>query len=239
MALPLLNEVPKYDIIIPSTGEKTTFRPYLVKEEKILLMASESNDEETIAKATIELIKHCVNLKIDEKQLTDFDMEYLFCQIRSKSVGETSKMQMNCTHEDCSEGTEVDVPLDKVYVNTDKDVSSIIDITDNVKVEMRYLTYYDYLNNDMLKNKETESELIFNIILSSIKSIMTDEDKIDTKDEPIEELINFVNSMTTTQFNKLKYFVENAPQVSLNINWTCESCKRENGLIVKGIMDFF
>lgn len=239
MALPLLNEVPKYDIIIPSTGEKTTFRPYLVKEEKILLMASESNDEETIAKATIELIKHCVNSKIDEKQLTDFDMEYLFCQIRSKSVGETSKMQMNCTHEDCSEGTEVDVPLDKVYVNTDKDVSSIIDITDNVKVEMRYLTYYDYLNNDMLKNKETESELIFNIILSSIKSIMTDEDKIDTKDEPIEELINFVNSMTTTQFNKLKHFVENAPQVSLNINWTCESCKRENGLIVKGIMDFF
>lgn len=239
MALPVLNEVPKYDITIPSTGEKTTFRPYLVKEEKILLMASESNDEETIAKATIELIKHCVNSNINEKDLTDFDMEYLFCKIRSKSVGETAKMQMNCTHEDCVEGTEVDVPLDKVYIDIDKNISPIIDITDNVKIEMRYLTYYDYLNNNMLKNKETESELIFNIILSSIKSIMTDEDKIDAKDEPIEELINFVNNMTTTQFNKLKHFVENTPQVSLNINWTCESCKRENGLIVKGIMDFF
>src|SRR6056300_185624 len=101
MALPRLNELPKYDIVIPSTGEQTTFRPYLVKEEKLLLMAAETGDEKTVANATVELIKSCIDTPLDNKNLASFDIEYLFCKIRAKSVGETSKLLLMCQNNDC------------------------------------------------------------------------------------------------------------------------------------------
>ena len=126
MALPVLNEHPKYEVVIPSSNTKTTFRPYLVKEEKVLLMASETGDENLIAKATIDLIKSCVDEKIDEKNITIFDMEYLFCQIRAKSVGETANVILYCNDESCRHENLVSIPLDKVEVKDRGLVSNII-----------------------------------------------------------------------------------------------------------------
>ena len=237
MALPKLNDIPKYDIVIPSTGIKTRYRPYLVKEEKVLLMAVESGDEKEISFATIDLIKSCVDAKIDDKKLTVFDMEYLFTQIRAKSVGENATVILKCG--ECSHENTVNIPLGDVSVDFSGKTKNIIPLTDKISAEMKYLSYHDLLQDNTFRNSATEAELIFNTILHSIEAIHTEEERVSLKDEPIEEVIEFVNNLTTGQFDRLKEFVENTPQVKLDIDYTCEEFNYKNEITLKGLQDFF
>ena len=146
MSLPKLNDTPLYDITIPSINLKTRFRPYLVKEEKVLLIALESEDEKQITKVIIDLIKACISEPIDEKKLTTFDMEYLFTQIRAKSVGETAKVILLCQSDTCQTSNEVSVPIAKAGVDLADGLDKNIDLTDDISIEMKYLSYYDILN---------------------------------------------------------------------------------------------
>jgi len=239
MALPVLNKLPKYDVTIPSTKKKTTFRPYLVKEEKVLLMASETGDENTIARATVDMIKSCVDDDIDEKNITIFDMEYLFCQIRSKSVGETSKMMMTCPSIECGHSTEVNIPLDQVKVTMNDDIKNIIKLNDEVSIEMRYPSFHSINSNQHLATAENETDIVYHTILCCIKAILTEEEKINIDDEPYDDLITFVNNMTTSQFNMLKDFVAASPEVELDFKWTCEGCRKEHEIELRGLQDFF
>lgn len=237
MALPTLNETPKYDIVIPSSKKKTTFRPYLVKEEKVLLMASETGDETMIARAAIDLIKACVDESLDEKNITVFDMEYLFCQIRSKSVGETSNVILNCSN--CGHENMITVNLDKVEVKHDTSRSNMIELTSEVNVEMRYPSYYGLINNQHLNDSDSEIEQMYHTILSCIKAISTNDERILVDNEPFEDLVHFVNSMTPDQYQKLQDYVMTAPSVSMEHKWTCEECKKEHLTELKGLQDFF
>ena len=237
MALPKLSDVPKYDIIIPSTGVKTKYRPYLVKEEKILLMAVETGDEKEISNATIELIKSCVEAKIDARRLTVFDMEYLFTQIRSKSVGEKATVVLKC--QSCEHENPVDILLSDALVELKDGIKNMIPLTDKISAEMRYLSYYDLLDDNVLRESKTEAELLFNTILSSIEAIHTEDERLVLKDEPKEEVIEFINNLTTSQFDRLKEFVEHTPQVKLDVNYKCESCGHDNHLTLRGLQDFF
>lgn len=239
MALPVLNEHPKYEVIIPSTSKKTTFRPYLVKEEKVLLMASETGDENLIAKATVDLIRSCVDEQLDEKNITIFDMEYLFCQIRSKSVGESANVILYCNDTNCVHENMVSISLDQVQVKTNNLKSNIIDITPDVKIEMRYPSYYGVVNNEMLYESETEVEKVYHTILSCIKAIQTEDERILVDNEPYEELVNFVNNMTPDQYQMLQDFVLSSPTVSIDHKWTCEKCNKEQITQLRGLQDFF
>ena len=239
MALPVLNEHPKYEVVIPSSNTKTTFRPYLVKEEKVLLMASETGDENLIAKATIDLIKSCVDEKLDEKNITIFDMEYLFCQIRAKSVGETANVILYCNDTSCLHENMVSISLDKVQVKDRGLSSNIIDLTPEVKIEMRYPSYYGIANNEFLSESESDIEKLYHTILSCIKAIQTDDERILADNETYEELVNFVNNMTSEQYEKLRAFVLTSPMVSLDHNWTCEKCGKNQTSELKGLQDFF
>lgn len=237
MALPRLNETPMYNIVIPSTKLKTRYRPYLVKEEKLLLIALETDDEKQITEAIIDLIKACVEEEVDEKKLTTFDMEYLFTQIRSKSVGETAKILLLCQSNECDTTNEVLIPLGDVGVDLGDSINNIIPLTDKFSLEMRWLTYYDILNTKIDENSPSKN--VYNNIISSLVAVVTEDERILFEDEGYEATVDFVNNLTTSQFNKLKDFVDNAPQVKMNIEYKCKGCGHDNKITLRGMRDFF
>lgn len=239
MALPKLNDTPKYDIVIPSTKMKTRFRPYLVKEEKVLMLALESEDSKTISNALLDLIKSCVDADLDETNLTVYDMDYLFCQIRSKSVGETARLMIRCEDDTCSTATEVSVDLSKAGVDVQDKINNMIRITDKVTIEMSHLSYHDVMqmnNEDFAGN---DDNIIFNTILKCIKAIHTEEERLDVREESPADLEEFVNSMTKFQYAKLKDFVAKSPQITLDAEWDCVGCGKHQKMTLQGLKDFF
>ena len=141
MTLPKLNNTPYYDVTIPSTGAKTRYRPYLVKEEKVLLMASESEDEHAMSEAMLNVICECVE-GLDKYKLTTFDIQYLFLQLRSKSVGETSDLIFECQSTECNHENKVTVHISDVNVNVPEDRKNIIKLSEDMIIELKYPTYH-------------------------------------------------------------------------------------------------
>ena len=237
MALPKLNDVPYYSITIPSTGQETRYRPYLVKEEKVLLIALESSDIKQIAAATTDLIKSCVETDINLDKLTTFDIEYLFINIRSKAVGESIKVNFMCSK--CDTENEVTVNLDKIAVPISKEMDRMINLTDDVRVEMQHLSYKESTNNSIISTPETYAEYMFETVLRSMYKIYTEEEQFIVEDENDESVIEFINSLTSEQFSKLREFVDSAPQVSSDVNFTCTECSEFNEYTLRGLNDFF
>ena len=162
MALPKLNESPQYEMIVPSTGKKVKFRPYLVREEKILLMASESGDINQIMNAVINTVTACIDEDIQKDSLTTFDLEYLFIKIRSKSVGEKVSITLNCS--ECGEPHPSDIDLEEVKCSKAKK-TSLIKIDDKISIEMKYPSY------GSIDLNVTEDELGF-AILSNLVDVL-------------------------------------------------------------------
>tara|TARA_R110000822_G_C15323863_1_gene493974 strand:- start:2520 stop:3230 length:711 start_codon:yes stop_codon:yes gene_type:complete len=235
MALPKLNDVPYYSITIPSTGMKTRFRPYFVREEKVLLIALETGDIQQISAATVDMISACIKDDIDNNMLTIFDIEYLFLKIRSKSVGEKIELNFNCTA--CEEENVVVINIDDIEVSNIDPKDKLIKLTDQVEVEMRYIPYIEATENI---NTEATSyaEIVFNNVLSSMYSVNTDEERLLISDETAEDVSTFVESLTTGQFNELRNFVENSPTVFADASFMCE-CGTHNEIPLRGMDDFF
>lgn len=236
MALPKLNDLPMYPVVIPSTGKKTRFRPYLVKEEKVLMMALESQDSKAMADATMDLILGCVEDELDKNVLTSYDIEYLFLKIRAKAVGETASVGLLCSS--CEVQNDIDVNLDTIEVHHDV-TDSVIKLTENVSVQMRHIPYMDSISNEKLLDPKTYAEFVFESVLCSLEAVLTEEERLDIADESMEDITNFIESLTTDQFNKLRAFVENAPAISKNVEFTCTECNHENKFELKGLSDFF
>lgn len=231
MAIPLLNETPKYHLVIPSTGKKIKYRPYLVKEEKILMIANETKDRETILEAIVDTIQACTDNKIKVKDLTTFDLEFIFLKLRAKSVGENITLQLPCSVEECKTKNEVVVNLDDVQCPISNTMDRLIELNDSVTVEMKYPNYNQIENS--------EENVGTNVILSCISSIIIDEEKILAQDEPLEELQKFLESMTREQFNKISNWVLKLPQVEYTIKYSCTACGEHNEIEVKGLENFF
>lgn len=230
MALPKLNESPQYEMIVPSTGKKVKFRPYLVREEKILLMASESGDINQIMNAVINTVTACIGEDISRDSLTTFDLEYLFIKIRSKSVGEKVTITLNCS--ECGEPHQSDINLEEVKCSKAKK-TSIISIDDKISIEMKYPSY------GSIDLNVTEDELGFAILANSIEAVLTEEERIDISEESDESVRNFLESMTKQQFEKLAAFLEDMPQVKHNVIFDCVSCTHHNNIEIKGMQSFF
>jgi hypothetical protein len=231
MAIPLLNETPKYHLVIPSTGKKIKYRPYLVKEEKILMIANETKDRETILEAIVDTIQACTDNKIKVKDLTTFDLEFIFLKLRAKSVGENITLQLPCSVEECKTKNEAVVNLDDVQCPISNTMDRLIELNDSVTVEMKYPNYNQIENS--------EENVGTNVILSCISSIIIDEEKILAQDEPLEELQKFLESMTREQFNKISNWVLKLPQVEYTIKYSCTACGEHNEIEVKGLENFF
>ena len=230
MALPVLNDTPKYDLKIPSTNKKIKFRPYLIKEEKILMMASESGDGTQMMNAIMDTIQACVQSDVKVDELTTFDIEYLFIKLRSKSVGETSTVNLSCNS--CKEPNEIVIDLESIEcVGNTKD--KFVKLNDEITIEMKYPSYKDFdLNQD-------ENEMGFDILAKSMSAVLTEDSRIEMADETSENIRAFLESMTKEQFEKISSFFLEMPQVKHNIQYNCVKCENHNEIELKGIQSFF
>jgi hypothetical protein len=232
MALPQLN-VPKYDLSIPSTGVVVKYRPYLVKEEKLLMIALESQDEKQMTMAVTDIVDSCTMNQLKMHSLTMFDIEYIFTKLRSKSVGETAKVKLPCTK--CEEKNSVDIDLEMVQVTEKPDTK--IQLTEDTGLIMKFPSLSDY--QDVQNSDASNVDKIFAIIVSSIDSIYSGDEMFDTSSHSKKELLDFVESLSAEQFKKVQVFLDAMPAVYINALFECESCGEHNEIELKGLANFF
>ena len=225
---------PKYDMIIPSTGKQITYRPYLIKEEKILLIALESEDENQIENAVSNIIKECIEDDVDVQELTTFDVEFIFLTLRSKSVGEGVKLKMKCT--ECEEGTEIKIELEKVKVKNNDNKELQVKINEEMTIDLHWPKIKDKLTKE---EKVTDTESIITLVAKTIDTIYYGEEIHVTKNVPLSEVKDFVEGLSTDQFKSVLELMTNIPYVSYDIEFICNSCKHENKKELKGLVDFF
>ena len=238
MALPKLNNTPYYDVTIPSTGEKTRYRPYLVKEEKVLLMASESEDDHSISEAMLDVICICVE-NVNKTKLTTFDIQYLFLQLRSKSVGETSDLLFTCQSTECDHENKVKIKISDVNVDMPKDKNNKIELSEDMTLELKYPTYESMINDKIMRYAETGSEMMYQTVMLSLDALQLKEERMIFAEEPVEDVIEFIGSLSTAQFNKITDFTNNIPVLKKEIEYTCEKCNHKNKSFIAGNADFF
>ena len=242
MPLPQLNQtIPKYELVIPSTQETVKFRPFLVGEQKLLLIAFESKNNKDILNSMLECLRACVP-GVNIEKLAAFDVDYMFTQVRAKSVGETTKVMHPCEH--CNEENDITIKLDDIKM----DMSNIsqnneVKVTDDITIELQYPTYANIVKSDVLNIKEGETpdqgDILMATIQNVIKSVKTPDEHLILKDEPKEEVDKFINSLTNQQLQKITDFASNAPTLIHEEVYECKKCKKENLIVLKGLNDFF
>lgn len=236
MSLPKINSTPKYTITIPSTQKQVRFRPFLVKEEKVLMLAFESKDKTQILNSIADTVLACIEDKIDRNTLTTFDVEYLFVKIRAKSVGETVEVGVKCT--ECSLQNKVTINVDDINITIPK-ISDTIKLNEDTKLKMRWPRYFDVIKLNM---GDTDSQLTttdsFSIIAQCMDSVVTSDDIFKMSNESPEEVQSFIEQLSSSQFSDVQNYVKAMPQLSHLVNYEC-SCGCKNTITLRGIQDFF
>ena len=233
--LPKLNEI-KYELEIPSTNKKIDYRPFLVKEQKALMLAEESGDAREIEKAFADIVSSCTFEKVDPYSLPMFDIEYIFLRIRAKSVGSKVDVNVPITNNDGEEEyVETTIQLDDVDVMMAENHSNEIELTDDIKIVMAYPTL---ASMELMENDEIgETERIFQMIKSCVYEIHSGEEvhnKIDVSDE---ELTEFIDSMTTDQLEKLSEFFATMPKVATIVK--VKKGRKTHEVELSGLQSFF
>lgn len=234
MALPKINQNQRFELTIPSSGKKVTYRPYLVQEEKILMFAMESENINQILNAVVDTIEACINEDIDKSLLTPYDVEYIFIKLRSKSVGEVAPVGILCS--ECGKSNDVEIDLDTVdIVEPVEEAEKMVDLGDGMQLELAHPSYMDIAND-----VEAESvESAFSTMTKCLSILHTPDNRFVLADEPKEEVERLVGELTAEQLKKVKDFIAAQPKVVIDIEFKCEHCDHENKLDVEGMQSFF
>ena len=237
MALPIV-ETPRYECTLASQDIQVQYRPFLVKEEKILLMAMESKDNNEIINATKQVLKACTYDKLDIEKLPMFDIEYLLLQIRAKSVGEKSKFKVICP-DDKQTATDVELDLSEVQVQVEDDHTNkiVIDEKRNLGIVLNYPSL-DITRAGFDVNK-SDTDSTFNVICSCIDHIYEGDKTYPAKDSTLKELKEFLESITQKAFSDIKKFFESAPQLRHTVEVTNPKTGVKSEVTFKGLQDFF
>jgi len=235
MSLPKLN-APTYELKIPSTGKMISYRPYLVKEEKILMLAMESNDDRQMIRAIKDVISACTSDAADTSNITMFDMEYIFTQLRSKSVGESVQVSMNCS--ECNTSNEIQINLEDVSVKSDESITDTIELTDTIGVRMKYPSV-DAVLSSRIDSESNNVDKIFSLLVECVDSIYSGEEIFDAASQSREELNGFIESLNAEQFARIRKFVENIPATVLDVTFKCSNCEHKNETSLRGLANFF
>ena len=237
MPLPKI-ATPTYELVIPSTKKKIKYRPFLVKEEKVLIIAMESEDPSQIAVAVKDVIKACIlsrGVKVEE--LSTFDIEYLFLNIRGKSVGEEVEVLVTCP-DDGETKVPVVIALDDIEVQFDKSHSRDIRLDDTLVMRMKYPSMEEFVKNNFSVSDVNLDET-FNVIMSSIEQIYNEEESWTTKDCTKKELREFVEGLSSKQFKDIENFFTTMPKLSHNIIVTNPNTGVDNEVVLEGLASFF
>ena len=234
MALPKL-DTPTYELEQPSTGEKIKYRPFLVKEQKVLMMAQESGEDKQIRDALASLVSSCTFQSVDPYEIPMFDIEYFFLRIRGKSSGEKIELNLLCP-DDNETRVKKTINLEEISVNMKVGHTNEINITDKIKMIMRYPTLNDMLDIDVEKEN---AEDMFSLIKRCIGEIHHDEkvyNKVDISDKELEE---FIDSLTADQFEKITDFFDTMPKVQHSVEVVNPNTKKKGEVVIEGIQNFF
>jgi len=236
MTLPTL-ETQTYELTLPSADVKVKYRPFLVKEEKILLQAMESENKKEIIQALKDIVSACTYGKINAEELPTFDLEYIFLQIRAKSVGQVSKFKVLCP-DDKETYADVDIDLSKIDVQVDDKHTNNILIDDEKKlgIIMKYPTL-----NSMNENidKKLDSKVIFDVLRKSIYEIYQGEKTFKASDYSEDELQKFIDSLDSKTFKKVQSFYETMPKLMHELEVTNPKTNVKSKVVLQGLADFF
>jgi len=236
MGLPI-QQAPKHKCKL-SDGTEVTFRPFLVKEQKYLLLAKEGKDSVEILDAVRGVVNQVTEGKVDSNKLPMYDLEYLFLQIRIKSIGETSKMVLYCKEKDCNGTGNLEVDLSEVELKYPE--GNVIDpevkLTDTLGVVLKYPTAMQMAKVEVI---EDQAEQLVQLLKFGISSIWDGDTVYDTDDVPDSELGEFVESLTIEQVDKLNAFFEGIPTLQKEVEYKCDSCGTVNKSTMKGLQSFF
>jgi hypothetical protein len=240
MALPMMS-TPTYAMVVPSTGETVKYRPFLVKEEKALLIAQQSEDVVTMIETLKKVVKSCVQDQLDVEKLATFDLEYMFTQIRGKSVGETVDLIFACDidHGELNEKAKSTVTIDLSTLKVEKsaDHTNKIELFGTVGVVMKYPTV------DVIKKLEgfdtNDLDTVFDIMALSIDYIYDGDNLFYAKEQTQAELLQFIENLSSEQFAKVQKFFETMPKITKQIEYDCPICSKHHVKVLEGLQSFF
>jgi hypothetical protein len=235
MALPQVS-LPTYELEVPSTGKTLKYRPFVVKEEKLLLLALESEDEKQIEDATKTLLKNCITSRVKLEDLALFDLEYIFLNIRAVSVGEVVEMLLTC-EDDGETQVRYDLNLTAVEVFKPEDHSSKIMLSDEMGVIMKYPSFEEFVKVSII-GKDTSNEVI-DIMGKCIDQIFDGEEVYDSSTTSKKEFVEFVENLTNKQFDDVQNFFTEMPVLKHEIKLTNPNTGVENTFVIQGLSNFF
>tara|TARA_A100001388_G_scaffold275773_1_gene261969 strand:- start:44 stop:763 length:720 start_codon:yes stop_codon:yes gene_type:complete len=238
MPLPKITTA-EYELKLPSNGKTVKYRPFLVREEKILILSLESQDQKQISNAVKQVLKECVltkGIKIDT--LPSFDIEYLFLNIRGKSVGETIELIVTCGDDGVTE-VPVTVSIDDIKVVKSDDHSPDIELADGYTVKMKYPSLSQFVETNFQDDEKNQVEKSFNIVAQSIDMVYNDEEMFSASECTKKELKEWVESLTSEQFQKIEKFFDTMPKLKHTLKVTNPKTNKENTIELEGLTDFF
>jgi hypothetical protein len=238
MPLPKIS-TPTYELDLPSTGKKITYRPFLVREEKLLVIALETEDSKQITNAIKNVIGNCIltkNIKVET--LPTFDIEYLFLNIRGKSVGEELEVNIICP-DDGKTTAAVKINIDDIHVQKNPKHSTKINLDDNLFLEMKYPSLDQFIKNNFDFTSSNNMEQSFDLVASCVDKVYSEEETWSMSDVTKSEVIEFLDQMNSSQFKKVEEFFETMPKLSHEIKVKNPNTKVESTVILEGLSSFF
>ena len=238
MPLPKIS-TPTYELVLPSTGKTVKYRPFLVKEEKVLVIALESEDNKQITNAIKAVLKSCVQTRgIKVENLPTFDIEYLFLIIRGKSVGEELEVNIICPDDEETQ-VPVTIDLDDIQVEKSEEHTNKIKLDSNLMMEMAYPSLDQFIKSNFEFNDKNQMDQSFQLIASCIDKIYSDEEVWATADCTKKEVNEFLESMNSSQFKEIEKFFETMPKLSHTISVTNPKTKVKSEVVLEGLASFF
>ncbi len=236
MALPQV-ALPTYELKIPSTGKTVKFRPFVVKEEKLLLLALESKNQKNIEDAVKQLLKGCIQSRVKIDNLPIFDLEFIFLQIRAVSVGEIIEMNVTCK-DDNETRVKYNLNLAEVQVKFPEGHSNKIELSDKMGIIMKYPSMNEFVKNSIIGSEMNAGDIL-DVVANCIDQIYDGEDVYDSSTTTKKEFVEFLENLTNNQFEKLQKFFETAPSLSHTFSVTNPNTGKESEFVIEGLANFF
>ena len=234
MALPQINSS-RYTVFVPGLNKEVEFRPFLVKEEKILMVAMESNDQKQILGAIKDVIQACVFDSINVNNLAVFDLEVLFLHLRAKSVGEKINVNVKCQDEECQLESPIEINLDDIKAPVIEKDDNVVMLSDDIGMTLRYPSFEDIQRFDPEYLEKIDG--IMELLVLCIENIFDTEEVYENSSD--KEKMEFIENLNTDQFQTISKFFDSMPSLKHDIEFTCVKCEKENKVELKGIQSFF
>ena len=238
-------DVPIYEAILPSNNQVVKFRPFLVKEQKLLLMGSQATDAKDVIESIKQILRNCILSELDIESLPVFDLEFLFLNLRARSVNEVVEIKYRCNNQlpgdtpeepkTCNGFVTYKINVLDIHPEFGENHNSKIKITDNVGLKLRYPTF------EMMRDIEgkTEDEVIFNLLVNCIEYIYDENSMYYTKDVERQEIEDFIDNLQQKHLEEIKKFFESMPKVKKELDFKCPKCGMEDHIVIEGVQNFF